>query len=192
MRSAATRSKETASRSVSASSSARASQSCWAGVSSSRFFSGFGLAIRSCPPALPGYTLMAAFHQALKRTTDCLSSPAQAEAALHQVIARSPPRGKHYFVAKRDCVKLFQSMDETLLRDLIRQRLNDGRLPRTLLIELGHGHGIGKTCDGCGSTIAWSERMTVRISADDWRTLRLHEDCFEVWDTEKHTDGRRA
>ena len=91
-----------------------------------------------------------------------------------------------------DCVKLFQSMDETLLRDLIRQRLNDGRLPRTLLIELGHGHGIGKTCDGCGSTIAWSERMTVRISVDDWRTLRLHEDCFEVWDTEKHTDGRRA
>ncbi len=102
-------------------------------------------------------------------------------------------RGKHYFVGESDYVKLFHSMnDPTLLRELIRQRLNDGRLPRTLLIELGHGHGIGKDCDGCGSAIAWNERMTVRMSAEDWRTLRLHQDCFEVWDTEQHTNGRGA
>ena len=81
-------------------------------------------------------------------------------------------------------------MDTTLLRDVIRQRLNDGRLPRTPLIELGHGFGIGIPCDACGSTIARNQKMTVRISADDWRTVRLHEHCFQLWDSEKETNGR--
>jgi len=83
-------------------------------------------------------------------------------------------------------------MDPTFLRDLIRQRIHDGRLPRTPLIELGHGHGIGKACDGCGSAIAKNQRMTVRMSADDWRTLRFHVDCIQISDTEKHTNGRGA
>ena len=83
-------------------------------------------------------------------------------------------------------------MHPTLLRDVIRQRIQDGRLPRTLLIELGHGQGIGQACDACGSIIAHNQRMTVRMSADDWRTLRFHDDCFQMWDTEKHTNGRGA
>jgi hypothetical protein len=82
-------------------------------------------------------------------------------------------------------------MDPTVLRDLIRQRLNDGRLPRTPLIELGHGHGIGQDCDACGATIAWNQRMTVRICADDWRTLRFHDDCFQLWDTEQLWDAEK-
>ena len=86
-------------------------------------------------------------------------------------------------------MKLFQRMDPTLLRELIRQRIQDGRLPRTPLIELGHGQGIGQACDACGSIIAQNQRMTVRMSADDWRTLRLHDDCFQMWDIEK---GREA
>jgi hypothetical protein len=81
-------------------------------------------------------------------------------------------------------------MDATLLRDLIRQRIHDGRLPRTLLIELGHGHGIGTACDGCGSIIVWNQRMTVRMNADDWRTIRLHHDCFQIWDIERAVDVR--
>ena len=89
-------------------------------------------------------------------------------------------------------MKLFQRMDPTLLRELIRQRIQDGRLPRTPLIELGHGQGIGQACDACGSIIAQNQRMTVRMSADDWRTLRFHDDCFQMWDTEKHTNGRGA
>jgi hypothetical protein len=86
---------------------------------------------------------------------------------------------------------LVLSMDPILLRHLIRQRIQDGRLPRTPLLEIGHGRGIGKSCEGCGSTIAWNERMTVRISAEDWRTLQLHADCFEIWDSELRTNARR-
>jgi len=105
-------------------------------------------------------------------------------------------------------------MDATLLRDLIRQRIHDGRLPRTLLIELGHGHGIGTACDGCGSIIVWNQRMTVRMNADDWRRIRLwrnqmefepefrsdgeipelhkyhlHPRCFMAWECERQQDG---
>jgi hypothetical protein len=109
-----------------------------------------------------------------------------------QVIARCELQEKHYSLGESDYVKLFQRMDSTLLRDVIRQRIQDGRLPRTPLIELGHGQGIGQACDACGSVIAKTHRMTVRISADDWRTLRFHGDCFQVWDTEKRTNGRGA
>jgi hypothetical protein len=81
-------------------------------------------------------------------------------------------------------------MDPMVLRDLIRQRIHDGRLPRVELIELGQGYGIGQACDGCGSIVAWNQRMTVRMSRADWRTIRLHDDCFQVWDAERDTNGR--
>ena len=76
-------------------------------------------------------------------------------------------------------------MNDDVLRLLIRQRLHDGRLPRNRVIELGHGSGIGQACDACGAAIEPDQRMTVRISADDWRTLRFHDDCFQIWDAER-------
>ena len=87
-------------------------------------------------------------------------------------------------------MKLFQRMDPSLLREVIRQRIQDGRLPRTPLIELGHGRGVGQACDACGSIIEKKQRMTVRMSADDWRTLRFHDECFQIWDMERDTNGR--
>jgi hypothetical protein len=109
---------------------------------------------------------------------------------LHQVITRCGFRETPYSAGNLNYVKLFQRMDLPLLRQVIRQRIQDGRLPRTPLIELGHGLGIRQACDACGSIIAKNQRMTVRISADDWRTLRLHDDCFQIWDTERPLDVR--
>ena len=83
-------------------------------------------------------------------------------------------------------------MDLIVLRDLIRQRIHDGRLPRVELIELGHGYGAGQDCDACGSIIGWNQKMTVRISKHDWRTVRLHEDCFQVWEAERDTNRYEA
>jgi hypothetical protein len=68
-------------------------------------------------------------------------------------------------------------MDVDVVRHLIRRRLEDGRLTRNPTIELGYGQGIGQDCDGCGETIATDQKMTARICADDWRTLRLHDRC---------------
>jgi hypothetical protein len=27
--------------------------------------------------------------------------------------------------------------------------------------------------------------MTIRIDAEDWRELRFHDQCFEIWDDER-------
>src|SRR5262245_37737720 len=56
--------------------------------------------------------------------------------------------------------------------------MHDGRLPRHRVIELGYGSGIGQVCDACGAFIEPDQRMTVRICTEDWRTIRLHDDCF--------------
>jgi hypothetical protein len=32
----------------------------------------------------------------------------------------------------------------------------------------------------------------VRITTNDWRTLRLHEDCFQIWDEERNKDEHGA
>jgi hypothetical protein len=76
-------------------------------------------------------------------------------------------------------------MDEDVRRQLIGQRIREEGLPLDHLVELGHGRGIGQACDGCGETIATDQRMTVRICSDDWRTVRLHDECFQIWDGER-------
>jgi hypothetical protein len=83
-------------------------------------------------------------------------------------------------------------MNDDVVRQLIRQRIHDGRLPRDRVIELGYGSGVGQECDGCGTAIEPDQRMTVRICAGDWKTIRLHDDCFQIWDTERSLNGRAA
>jgi hypothetical protein len=77
-------------------------------------------------------------------------------------------------------------MAPDVVRQLIRHRIEDGSLPRDRTIELWHGGGYGfsQTCDGCGLTITTADRMSL-LCADDWRALRFHADCFQVWDAER-------
>jgi len=71
-----------------------------------------------------------------------------------------------------------------VVRQRIRHRIEDGRLPRDRTIELWRGAGFGHTCDGCGLTITTADRMSL-ICADDWRAVRFHVECFQIWDTER-------
>jgi hypothetical protein len=80
-------------------------------------------------------------------------------------------------------------MDATLVRQLIQRRLWDGRLPHEGSAELSLGPGTGDRCDGCGFTISRNQLMTVRIDAKDWREMRLHQECFEIWDEERVKDA---
>jgi len=72
------------------------------------------------------------------------------------------------------------------VRLLIRERLQRGRLPRERTIELWHGPGLGQTCDGCGLSITMADSMSL-MCADEWRVVRLHEDCFVLWEEERHS-----
>jgi CheY-like chemotaxis protein len=63
-------------------------------------------------------------------------------------------------------------MHADFVRQRIRQRLGDGRLPHGSSTELGHGRGVGQVCDACGEPITPEQQLTVRISSADRRTLR--------------------
>jgi hypothetical protein len=75
-------------------------------------------------------------------------------------------------------------MSDDIVRQLIRQRVSDGRLPRSRLIELGPASGARRECDGCGVAFDAHQRLTVRMAVDDWRTVRLHDECFRLWEVE--------
>jgi len=79
------------------------------------------------------------------------------------------------------------------VRQLIRQRLGAGVLPREHTIELWHGPGFGQMCDACGAPIGHADGMRL-MCAENWRAVRLHDDCFAVWDEECHaaTTARAA
>jgi len=70
------------------------------------------------------------------------------------------------------------------VRQLIRQRIQAGQLPRDHTIELWHGAGLGQICDGCTQAITMAERMSL-LCAADWRLVRLHAECFALWDEER-------
>lgn len=74
---------------------------------------------------------------------------------------------------------------------VIRHRLEDGGLPHIHTIELWRERGFGQVCDGCGLAITSSEWMRL-ICADDWRLIRLHENCFVLWEIERGIDALRA
>ena len=84
-----------------------------------------------------------------------------------------------------------RGMDAVLIRQLIQRRLWDGRLPHEHSVEVSCGPGTRRTCDGCGTPILPRETMTLRIDAGDWREMRFHQECFEIWDEERLKNPQR-
>ena len=76
-------------------------------------------------------------------------------------------------------------MDAELTRQLIRLRLQDGRLPHQRAVELAFGPGSEQVCDGCGAVITAHQTMTLRLDAGDWSEIRLHDECFQIWEDER-------
>jgi hypothetical protein len=77
-------------------------------------------------------------------------------------------------------------MEADGVRQLIRGRIQAGRLPREHTIELWHDPGFGQICNGCGLTITMADRMSL-ICADEWRVVRLQADCFVLWEEERRS-----
>jgi hypothetical protein len=53
-------------------------------------------------------------------------------------------------------------------------------------LSYGKAPGFGQACDGCDRAITTTEWMSL-ICADEWKAVRLHEDCFVLWEEEKRT-----
>jgi hypothetical protein len=77
---------------------------------------------------------------------------------------------------------------DPLMRRLIKLRLEDGRLPRGPVTEILDGPGNGRPCDACGGPLARHQKAVSGIVLEDWRSIQLHVDCFQVWDIERAED----
>jgi len=80
------------------------------------------------------------------------------------------------------------AVEPLIVRWLIQLRLNDGRLPRGRLTDLIKRPGDQRVCDGCGMFITKAQQAVTGMIADDWREIRLHINCFKVWDIERLED----
>jgi hypothetical protein len=87
-------------------------------------------------------------------------------------------------------------MDREFARLLIRHRLMERRLPRGHAVELSESVGEGGRCDGCSEAIGPAQTAVWAIVAASWMSVRLHAECFDLWDTERlalpHTEPAEA
>ena len=75
-------------------------------------------------------------------------------------------------------------MDDDLARQLIRHRLQDGRLPRDRVVRVWEMPGNGHACDGCGLPLAKNQTSVRGIAARDLMSIQLHADCFVILESE--------
>jgi hypothetical protein len=77
-------------------------------------------------------------------------------------------------------------MDQEIARLIIQLRLEDGRLPRRYLAGIRDSASDGQQrCDGCGGIIAKGENAVTGTAIAEWRNIRLHVDCFRIWQAER-------
>jgi len=75
-------------------------------------------------------------------------------------------------------------MDDDLARQLIRHRLQDGRLPRGRVVHVSETRGNGHACDGCGLPLARNQTSVCGIAVRDLMSIQFHADCFVIWESE--------
>ena len=83
-------------------------------------------------------------------------------------------------------------MNIDALRAIVRRRLRDGSLPMNNIPRVWGGPGNGETCDVCASVVTKAEFVMDVISATDGRGVRLHVECFSVWESERAQARRVA
>jgi hypothetical protein len=75
-------------------------------------------------------------------------------------------------------------MCSEVVRQLIRRKLGDGRLPRrpvdVWLVPRG-----GQICTACEESIGSREHTVWGIAARNTLPFLFHEDCFQCWESER-------
>ena len=75
------------------------------------------------------------------------------------------------------------------LRQLVRKKLADGRLPHNSIPRVWGGPGNGETCQACETVIPQSAFIIEGIS-ETGIGIQLHVECFYIWDSERAPDWR--
>ena len=74
-------------------------------------------------------------------------------------------------------------MDEEVLRNVIRRKLADGRLPSGGVCTAKAGRKQAEQCAACSDDIAPSQTVVEIVDSKD-RLVALHTDCFAIWNIE--------
>jgi hypothetical protein len=80
-------------------------------------------------------------------------------------------------------------MDADALRLLIREKLQDGRLPCDECSKVLGGPANGETCDACTDIVAKPALVMECIGEHYIRAHFFHVICFYIWDSERRTRG---
>ena len=72
------------------------------------------------------------------------------------------------------------------LRRLIRDKLEDGRLPYNSIPRMWGGKGAGEICDACDESVTAPQMIMEGVSTDVLkRAVQFHVACFYLWDVER-------
>lgn len=75
------------------------------------------------------------------------------------------------------------------LRQLIRAKLADGRLPHNSIPRIWGGPSDGESCQACDTLIP-QDRFIIEGISETGMGLQLHVECFYLWDSERTPDSR--
>jgi hypothetical protein len=71
------------------------------------------------------------------------------------------------------------------LRLLIREKLQDGRLPHERISRVQSSPADGQKCDACEKLITMGQLVVTGITLAGRGSLQLHVQCFQLWDDER-------
>ena len=78
-------------------------------------------------------------------------------------------------------------METDSLRVLVREKLQNGRLPFSNMSRFWSGPGHGEVCDACDKPITKQQLVMEGLSdrPTDKKPFQLHITCFQMWDVER-------
>lgn len=82
-------------------------------------------------------------------------------------------------------------MDQHVVRELIRRRLREHRLPLERAAGFRETRGDGRPCDACDEPIGPHERGVMVMVSLEWLSVRFHVDCYKAWEVERREQAPR-
>jgi len=79
-------------------------------------------------------------------------------------------------------------LDPQALLLLIRDKLQDGRLPHDSITRVWSNPSSGETCNACETRITKDQLVTVVTVAGGRTAIPFHVACFRLWDAARRAD----
>lgn len=82
-------------------------------------------------------------------------------------------------------------MEPNAIRALIREKLEDGRLPHNSMPRFWGGPADGEICDACDQPITKKQLVMEGIASTlsdrpkEKKPIQFHVSCFQIWDAER-------